>query len=759
MEGEASSTSASGCSEWPLFLSSLITGLSSQAVREQKQLGKAMTRLLPLVTRGQGSLIDQLLNHFAPYTDFDAYDERNHADDNHTFMLECWVAVLAGVRPGSALAERVKRKVLDHGLVQVAAAYLVRQLPAVLDAGSQQWSAALARPALPFVLQMLGSLAKGHVGIQTVLLASDLMSRLHALERQSSSASKAIGTLAESLLEALRERAAADVDRLRQETIESKRKAALDKRQRMLKAMGMGTQGKTIVAQTVAPSMIHELAEETGHVCVVCGEGETYRPGEALGCYTFCKRVPLVGGGGGNLSPGRASAGASSSEMGYTSVSHFNLIHFSCHRDATRAERTLKQPKEEWEGATLRNSQTKCNNLLPIQSSTITDEAYAICVEQWWASISTCGRVDAPRVRLLVHDLRLLLLRLALEESFSADSCGGGRESNLKMLPYLVQMATFLLDARASPQRRLYQRTLATYVSACTAEAATGVSASAASAAATTSVQVGVAASGAAERGADSPFYMLTLSLLTHSLAEWEAARLPMLRRACVYWRGAGQSRERYPLLGPASPSASPSIRPCRSPAGIAPSRSPLDPSPAPLDAAAASAPGTGGSAASASGAAAASFDGRGGGAAATPTFSPLPEKPSGGANGGAAFGDARPVLLFFSVVELLQRILKPSTSSSSAASTMPLPADDDDAMAGGAAASPAPAGWVAAMKSKLQSNEQTLLKSMSEMLSTYEDELLQAGDANEVFDILGMMGSVMDAGGNASTLLGVPST
>ena len=753
-------------SAWSTFLLSLLRGLSSSAVSEQKQLVKAITRLLPLVTRGQPELIDQLLHHFVPYSDFDAYDERKHTDESHTFMLECFVATLSGVKPGSALAQRVKAKVLEHDHAGVAAAYLVRQLPANLDAGSQQWSAALAKPALPFVLQLLGGLAKGHVGIQMVLLSTDLMSRLHALERQSSSASKAIGTLAESLLEALRERAAADVDRLRRETTETKRKAALDKRKRMLKSMGMGTHGKTIVAQTVSPSMAMDLEEETGYVCVVCGEGETYRPGEALGCYTFCKRVPLIGGGGSSsLSPGRSaaaiSAGVSASEMGYSSVSHFNLIHFACHRDATRAERTLKQPKEEWEGATLRNSQTKCNNLLPIQSSTIGEEAYAICVEQWWASLSSCGRVDAPRVRLLVHDIKLVLLRLALEESFSVDSHGGGRESNLKMLPYLIQMAAFLLDARASPQRRVYQRSLAAFVSACAQEQAPASG--------------GGGGGSGAGAGSDSAFYMLTLSLLVHSPAEWEAARLPMLRRACAYWRGAGQTRERFPLLGPGSPSSSPAMRPSRSPA-FAPSRSPLDPSAAPLDSAAPAAAGSAASGPNADGGGASGGGGGGGstgggsssgggGSSAAPPLAAT--TPSG--NGGTPFADVRPALLFFALVDRLHSILKPPAASLAEAADGGTPtsaaADEGGGAAGGGggggggvgspAAERPTGGWVAAMRTKMQTQDQAVLKEMAGLLGLFEEELLPAADASEVFDVLGLLGLVADAGGNANALLG----
>ena len=568
--------------EWSGFLKLLLQGLTRLAVREQKQtLVKVITRLLPMVTRGESRLIAELIAYFDTFAlHFEAYDDGKHADESHTFGLECLVATFTSMRPSSALAQRVKQAVIDHGLASRAAAYLVRHLPANMDAGSQQWSAALARPALPFVLQLLGGLASGHVGIQDVLLSfraddntPELMTRLHALERQSSSASKAIGTLAESLLEALRERAAADVDRLRKATSESKRKAALDKRQRILQSMGMGIAkesksgsgakgagGKVIVAQA-KNSLMMELEEESGHVCVVCGEGETYRPGEALGCYSFCRRVPLFGGAGGgsqsSTSPGRSPSAAS--EMCYTSVSHFNLIHFSCHRDATRAERTLKQPKEEWEGATLRNSQTKCNNLMPIYGASVSEEAYAMCVEQWWANMAHIGRVDAPRCRLVVHDIKLLLLRFALEESFSTYSKGGGRESNLKMLPYLVQMATFLFDA-SSMQRRAHQQALSTYVTAL--------------AEGTVPTTPAAAAAASAGAGFDTPVYMLVSSLLLHSLAEWKLHRVAMLKQAAVYWKGAGSARERFSLAGPASPSTSaarsPSLAPARSPGGSA---------------------------------------------------------------------------------------------------------------------------------------------------------------------------------------------
>jgi len=771
MEDAEGAMSAPLLSEWSSYLGALLASLHSPTVRAQKPLVKALTQLLPLVTRGERPLMAQLLGALAPYAAFDAYDESLHQDAAHTFGLECLVATLSSFKGAAAspLAQRIKRAVLEHrlhatgaNLASTAAAYLVSRLPSNMDTGSQLWAAALARPALPYVLQLLGGLAQGHDAVQTLLLTTDgVMTRLHALERQSSSASKAIGTLAESLLEALRERAAADVDQLRRETTESKRKAALDKRQRMLKSMGMDTgAGNKVIVSQAAPTLLEELKEEQGHVCVVCGEGEAYRPGDILGCYTFCKRVPILaavsasGSGGAGTAAAAAAAhlsplaggpgsgigsapgsgpasggpgsggaaravggGAAATEMCYTTVSHFNLIHFSCHRDATRAERALKNPKEEWEGATLRNSQTKCNNLLPLHTSTVSEETYAIHVEQWWANVSHLGRVDGPRCRLLCHDIKLLLLRFGLEESFSNYSKGGGRESNLKLLPYLVQMAAYLLDARASPQRRSFQRALASYVSSCAQDATDVDAATSAAAAAAAAAAAGGGTLTTDRLGTDSPLYYFVLSLLVHSPAEWRAARMPMLRRAVASWRLAGHSREKFSLAGPASP---PGVRPSRSP-GLGASRSPLDPSPVVLPVSVGS-PGVG------------AASGADGGASAAAT-TPVERNSAGGglsagASGGVAFFEARPVILFFGLVERLHGILKP----------VPGPSDAK-------AAAEAPEAWVDPMKERLRSQEQELLQQVGELLREYEEEFLVAESAHEVFDVLGLHGAIGGAG------------
>lgn len=46
----------------------------------------------------------------------------------------------------------------------------------------------------------------------------------------------------------------------------------------------------------------------------------------------------------------------------------------------------------------------------------------------------------APRLPLVLEDVRLLLLRLAHQESLSADCGGGAARSNIQLVPYQLQV-------------------------------------------------------------------------------------------------------------------------------------------------------------------------------------------------------------------------------------------------------------------------------------------------------------------------------
>lgn len=45
-----------------------------------------------------------------------------------------------------------------------------------------------------------------------------------------------------------------------------------------------------------------------------------------------------------------------------------------------------------------------------------------------------------------VQDLKLLLVRFAYEKSFSEETGGGGRESNVHLIPYLASLSYYVLS-------------------------------------------------------------------------------------------------------------------------------------------------------------------------------------------------------------------------------------------------------------------------------------------------------------------------
>lgn len=99
-------------------------------------------------------------------------------------------------------------------------------------------------------------------------------------------------------------------------------------RTRQLNAIGMKTneKGQVTAAGSTLLDQMEELAEETGLVCVICREGYKFQPTKVLGIYTFTKRVVLDEV---ESSKGRRT-------FGYSTVSHFNVVHVDCHMSAIR---------------------------------------------------------------------------------------------------------------------------------------------------------------------------------------------------------------------------------------------------------------------------------------------------------------------------------------------------------------------------------------------------------------------------------------
>jgi len=153
-----------------------------------------------------------------------------------------------------------------------------------------------------------------------------------------------------------------------------------------------------------------------------------------------------------------------------------NAIHFSCHAKARQADKNHpKAPKSEWEGASLRNSRVKCNVMLPLVSSR-SSKVPLVAVDSALTDHSTAvsNLLNArPKSMLwtVLHDVRLLLLRIAYGEPLNADCEGGSLSSNSRLVYYQLLMADmFAKDAEIdSPQTARHACNLSGgFLAACT---------------------------------------------------------------------------------------------------------------------------------------------------------------------------------------------------------------------------------------------------------------------------------------------------
>ncbi|RLN35404.1 hypothetical protein C2845_PM03G30180 [Panicum miliaceum] len=273
---------------------------------------------------------------------------------------------------------------------------------------SSEWTSGLKLPSIPLILSMLKGLAKGHLPTQKCIDEEGILPLLHALEGVPGE--NEIGARAENLLDTLANKEnngdgflGKKIQELRHATRDEMRRRALKKREMLLQGMGMRQEfasdggRRIVVSQPTIEGLDDVEEEEDGLACMVCREGYTLRPTDMLGVYAFSKRVNL----------GAASSGSGRGDCVYTTVSHFNIIHYQCHQEAKRADAALKNPKKEWDGATLRNNETLCNCIFPLRGPSVPLGQYTRCVDQYWDQLNSLGRADGSRLRLLTYDIVL----------------------------------------------------------------------------------------------------------------------------------------------------------------------------------------------------------------------------------------------------------------------------------------------------------------------------------------------------------------
>jgi len=423
---------------------------------------------------------------------FKRFDNERTPEEEFKLELFC---VLTNQIEHNCIGGTLKDYIVSLGIVERSLAYITEHAPCVkptlLRTDSDELKEFISRPSLKYILRFLTGLSNHHEATQ-VAISKDIIPIIHRLEQVSSD--EHVGSLAENLLEALStdSATAARVQQVRDFTRAEKKRLAMATREKQLDALGMRTNEKgQVTAKGSILQKIEKLRDETGLTCFICREGYACQPDKVLGIYTFTKRC--------NVEEFELK---SRKTIGYTTVTHFNVVHVDCHTSAIR----LTRGRDEWERASLQNANTRCNGLLPLWGPAVAEVAFSACMTRHSSYMQeSTQRCDISYTNS-VHDLKLLLVRFAWERSFHDDAGGGGPQSNMHFVPYLLFYSVYLLLSSRSAARD--SKTLLTYLQAAPSEKW---------------LECGYEV--------DGPLYMATISLSLHSRELWNKHKLAHLKR------------------------------------------------------------------------------------------------------------------------------------------------------------------------------------------------------------------------------------
>lgn len=474
----------------------LLNHITSPYVRSNANVLEAMMKLTPFLTFGRDDAMTSLITHFLPFFDFESFDQEKSPDA--ILHIDCFAMIANGISI-SASGSKLKDMIITNGIVNIMLSYLRAHAPSkslrasgILD--SAKWNEFLAKPSLPYILRILTGLIKGHPNTQELLTSDENVELLHHLEQVSTEGM--VGSLAENLVEALSKfpLGKQKIEQVREKTKMEKKRLAMAMRQKQLESLGMMMTGsgqikaKPAAVNKEMESMMEEQDQRLA--CCICREGYKFYPNKVLGIYTFTMRCVLDEF---ENKPKRT--------QGYTTVSHFNVIHYDCHLEAVRHARS----RDEWESAALQNSNTKCNGLLPIWGPKVSESSFATCLARHNNYIQEYTGFREPTFNSSVHDLRVALLRFSHQKSFHGDCGGGGKHSNMYLLPYMLHVSLYLLNT--TRQRTNEEQLMKTFLSLTKdswIESCYEV---------------------------NGPLFMTVLSIFVLSLDQWNANKLTFLKR------------------------------------------------------------------------------------------------------------------------------------------------------------------------------------------------------------------------------------
>lgn len=414
----------------PEYVQALINCTTAPNIQNNAYVLRHLIRVLAALVYGNDIKMALLCEHFKGAMNFVKFDEEHTPEDEYKMELFC---ILTNQIEHNAIGGTLKDYIMSLGMVDRALDYISSYAPQVKTTlqrtDSDELKEFMSRPSLKYILRFLAGLCTKHEATQ-VAVSKDIIPVIHQLEQVSSD--EHVGCLAENLLEALcTDPATADrVQQVREFTRAEKKRLAMATREKQLDALGMRTNEKgQVTAKGSILQKIEKLRDETGLTCFICREGYACQPSKVLGIYTFTKRV--------HVEPYEVKR----KTYGYTTVTHFNVVHIECHVAALRTARG----RDDWESASLQNANTRCNGLLPLWGPDVSESAFSSCMSRHNLYMQESTQRLEISFNNAIHDLKLLLNRFAFEKSFHEDAGGGGPQSNMHLVPYSLFYALYIL--------------------------------------------------------------------------------------------------------------------------------------------------------------------------------------------------------------------------------------------------------------------------------------------------------------------------
>lgn len=410
---------------------------------EQVKSLKGLAKILPLFANESKEAINLFANYFLEWIKCEELDvPKDSILKSRVLFHTARIMELI-----DNIADRfvsIRDSFVNSGVVAKLLSYMTTRL--VGEAANNEAELAKSVNGLLFALELFVGICKEHSQSQFALFQSGLIPCIYKLAngKSTNQSISDLGIKCEILIEEISKNAKICpvayncTKELMEKSREAKKLQAEQKKNEILKQMKIQLAEKMLKPSTsVTVFGESKMEDERGFRCVVCQEGYSYKPEEILGAYIYSKSCEIRGSDNFNEKFTAAT--------GISSVTHLGLIHLSCHLNAVKADKALKQPKGEWEGAIIRNSLTKCNNWLPIKGGSVTDANYLIAVSKYFASAKNIIKTSQINFRLIANDIKFLLKKFAYEESFSQYSHGGGPLHNIQLIPYMIQLGTFQL--------------------------------------------------------------------------------------------------------------------------------------------------------------------------------------------------------------------------------------------------------------------------------------------------------------------------